>query len=141
MNLLRFRKIAFALAIVLVGCAHSFATSELPNTMEAMLVFHGSAMMLDWLLLWLVAPMLLQGTVLDWSQWALVSCMIGNALGWILYISYVTPSIYNTYMWALAIVQLASLFIPDCTDEDNTSDRSWFDMVRHRNIGGNSNNT
>lgn len=130
------------LAIIIVAMvAHRYLTVSLGNTPIDMLLFHGSAMMTDWLLLWLVAPVLLQGRLLDWSQWLLVAFMIGNALGWILYMSYVTPSVYNTYMWVLTVAQWACLFIPDRTDEANTSDRSWFDMVCHRNIGGNSNNT
>lgn len=128
---------------IIIGsmAAHHFLTESLDNTPVGMLLFHGSAMMTDWLLLWLVAPFILQGRLLDWSQWFLVAFMVGNALGWILYMSYAPPSIYNVFMWVLTVAQWACFFIPDRTDEDNTSDRSWFDMVRHRHIGGSGNNT
>lgn len=139
MNTWRARSLMLAI-IVGVMAIHRLLTSDLDNTPGGMLLFHGSAMMADWLMLWLVAPVLLQGRVLDWSQWFLVAFMAGNALGWILYMSYAPPSIYNTYMWVLTVAQWACLFIPD-PDEDNTSDRSWFDMVRHRYSGGDSNNT
>lgn len=128
---------------VIIGSmvAHHLLTASLDNTPTGMLLFHGSALMTDWLLLWLVAPLLLQGRLLDLSQWFLVAFMVGNALGWILYMSYAPPSIYNVFMWVLTVAQWACFFIPDRTDEDNTSYRSWFDMVRHRNIGGSGNNT
>jgi len=111
------------------------------NTPTGMLLFHGTAMLADWLLLWLVAPLLLQGRLLDWSQWFLVAFMFGNAIGWLLYMSYAPPSIYNTYMWVLTVAQWACFFIPDRTDEDNTTDRPRVDMVRHRHIGSGRNNT
>lgn len=127
--------------VVGVMLIHRQLTGSLENTPVGMLMFHGSAMLVDWLLLWLVAPILLQGRLLDWSQWFLVAFMIGNALGWILYMSYAPPSIYNTYMWVLTVAQWACLFIPDRTDEDNSTDRPRVDMVHHRHIGSGRNNT
>lgn len=126
--------------IVGVMIVHRMLTDGVENTPVGMLVYHGSAMLADWLLLWLVAPILLQGRLLDWSQWFLVAFMVGNALGWILYMSYAPPSIYNTYMWVLTVAQWACFFIPDRTDEDNTSDRPWLSMVFHRHTGGSGNN-
>lgn len=119
---------------------HWHLTSSLDNNPVDMLLFHGSAMMTDWLLLWLVAPFLLQGRLLDMTQWILVASMVFNAIGWLLYMRYAPPSIYNISMWVLTAAQWICFFIPDRTDEDNTSDRSWFDMVRHRYIGGSGNN-
>ncbi len=126
--------------IIGVMVIHRVMTSDVENTPAGMLVYHGSAMLCDWLLLWLVAPYILQGRLLDWSQWFLVAFMTGNLAGWLLYMSYAPPSIYNTYMWVLTAAQWACFFIPDRTDEDNTSDRSWLSMVFDRHTGGSGNN-
>lgn len=140
MNSWRARGLMLAI-IVGVMVIHRLFTGSVENTPTGMLLFHGSAMLCDWLLLWLVAPMILQGRLLDWSQWFLVAFMVGNAAGWLLYMSYAPPSIYNAYMWVLTVAQWACFFIPDRTDEDNTTDRPRVDMVRHRHIGSGRNHS
>ena len=129
--------------VIIIGVmiAHKVLAQDVENTPVGMLLYHGSAMLCDWLMLWLVAPKLLQGRLLDWSQWFLVAFMVGNLAGWLLYMSYAPPSIYDTYMWVLTVAQWACFFIPDRTDEDNSTDRPRVDMVRHRYFGGSRNYT
>lgn len=127
--------------IISIMVAHRLLTDPLANTPGNMLLFHGSAFLLDWLLLWLVAPVLLHGRLLDHSQWLLAAFMAGNAIGWLLYMGYAPPSIYNAYMWVLTAAQWIRLLIPDRTDEDNPADRSWLNMVHHRIAGGSGNHS
>ena len=140
MNSWRARGLMLAI-IVGVMIAHKVLTESVENTPTGMLLYHGSAMLCDWLLLWLVAPKLLQGRLLDWSQWFLVAFMTVNLAGWLLYMSYAPPSIYDTYMWVLTVAEWVCFFIPDRTDEDNSTDRPRVDMVRHRYFGGSRNYT
>ena len=112
---------------------HAAATESLPNTPEAMLMFHGSAALLDWLLL-CIAPKLLSGRLCDHTQWLLLTSICGNSAGWILYMRYAPPSYYNSFMWWLTAAQWVRLFIPDRHDADHL----WSALVRHfdRSISG-----
>ena len=114
--------------IVAVMLLHQFATDQLPNTPIAMLVFHGSAALSDLLLLQ-VTPMILIGRLCVNSQCLLLASIMGNFAGWLLYMSYAPPSIYNNYMLAITVAQVSRLFIRDRTDADNT----WINMVPDRN--------
>lgn len=110
---------------------HGAATAPLPNTPAAMLLFHGSAALFDWLLL-LIAPRLLSGRMLDHTQWLLWASIGGNAAGWWLYMGYAAPSYYNVFMWWLTIAQWCRLAIPD-----RHADTPGFDLVPHRDrLGG-----
>jgi len=112
---------------------HAVSAGSLPNTPVAMLLFHGSAALLDWLLL-CASSGLLSGRLCEHTQWLLLISICGNFAGWILYMSYAPPSYYNWFMWWLTVAQLVRLFIPD-----RHADYPGLDLVsdRHRIGGGN----
>ena len=117
-------RLGMGLLIAVFMAIHDSATETLPNTPEAMLLFHGSAALLDWLLLW-IAPRLLSGPLCDRTQWLLLYSIVGNATGWALYMSYASPIYYNVSMWALTIVQFGVLIMPTRHDDNN----SWINLV------------
>jgi hypothetical protein len=125
----------FCMWVLIYGISmlHGGVTGSLPNTPEAMLVYHGSAALLDWLLLCL-APRLLSGQLCDHIQWLCFASACANFAGWILYMGYASPSYYNAAIWGLGIAQSVRLFIPDRHDTDYLGR----DLVpnRHRIHGG-----
>lgn len=130
MNLLRFR-ILFALVIWLAWYVHSMVSNSLPNTPEAMLVFHGSAATVDLFLLYSV-PRLLEGKLCDDTQTLCLVSIVGNALGWALYLAYIPPVFFDTFMWGLGYVQLARLFMVDNHDANTLG----CDLVRRPRLVG-----
>jgi hypothetical protein len=137
MNSWRARCLAAAI-MLLVMYGHAWATETLPNTPAGMLMFHGSAALLDWLLL-CIAPMLLSGRLCNHTQWLCFASICGNFGGWILYMCYAPPNYYDCFMWWLTVAQLVMLFIPDRADEDTTTNHPWFDMVHHSDTVGGGN--
>jgi len=111
MNLLRFR-VLFALIGWLAWYVHMYVTATLPNTPEGMLLFHGSAAAVDLFLVY-SAPRLLEGKLCDDIQTLCLVSIVGNALGWALYLAYLPPVFYDTFMGMLCYVQLARLFMVD----------------------------
>lgn len=96
-----------------------------------MLVFHGTAATIDLFLLY-SAPRLLEGKLCDDIQTLCLVSIVGNALGWMLYLAYLPPVFFNTFMWGLGYVQLARLFMVDRHD-DNTL---GCDLVRRSDLMG-----
>jgi hypothetical protein len=60
------------------------------------------------------------------SQKLLLASIVGNAVGWLLYMAYAPPVFYNVYMVALTYAQLMRLIYPDCHADPTRSD-----LVRH----------
>lgn len=130
MNSLRSRGSA-ALLILLAMYGHGWATAELPNTPAGMLMFHGSAALIDLLMLY-ATPAVLHGRLCTDTQRLLLASIVGNFAGWLLYIAYVSPVFYNGVMWVLTYVQLLRLFIPD-----RHADPLGLDLVCHSDhLGG-----
>jgi len=120
------------LLITVFMILHGHATGSLPNSPAGMLVFHGSAALLDWLLL-MVSPALLCRRLCGDMQWLFLASIVGNAGGWILYMIYAPPSLYNVFMWGLTVAQWLRLVIPDRHDANS----SWLAVVLHRDrVGG-----
>lgn len=133
MNSWRSRAVAAAF-VLLTTYAHGWATRLLPNMPVDMLLFHGSAALVDLLLLYL-APAVIKGRLCVDSQKLLLASIVGNAAGWLLYMAYVSPIFYNTYMVGLTYAQLLRLFIPD-----RHADPARSDLVRHPDcLGGGRN--
>ena len=65
---------------------------------------------MDLLLLYL-APTMIFGQLCDDIQTLCFVSIIVNFSGWLLYLAYAPPSIYNFLMWSLSYVQLARLFV------------------------------
>jgi hypothetical protein len=130
MNLLRFRVI-FALVLGLAIYIHGEATASLPNTDAGMLLFHGSAATVDFFLLYSV-PRLLESQLCDDMQTLCLVSIVGNALGWALYMAEFPPVFYNTFMWGLSYVQWARLFMVDRHDANAVG----CDLVRRPHLLG-----
>ena len=111
MNSWRARCVAASLMLLAIY-GHGWATHQLPNTPADMLLFHGSAALVDLLMLY-AAPAVLSGRLCVDSQKLLLASIVGNAAGWLLYMAYAPPVIYNTYMVAVTYAQLMRLIIPD----------------------------
>lgn len=130
MNSWRARCVAASM-MLLAMYGHGLATDQLPNTPIDMLLFHGSAALLDLFLLH-TAPAVLRGRLCTDSQKLLLASIVGNFAGWLLYMAYVSPVIYNTFMAALTYVQLLRLVIPD-----RYADPLGLDLVCHPDhLGG-----
>jgi hypothetical protein len=126
----RARVVAAAL-MLLAMYGHGRATVDLPNTPAGMLMFHGSAALVDLFLLY-AAPTVLNGSLCADTQKLLLASIVGNFAGWLLYIAYVSPVFYDGYMWALTYAQLIRLFVPD-----RHADPLGLDLVCHPDhLGG-----
>lgn len=97
---------------------HGYSTGSLPNTPLGMLVFHGSAAVVDMFLLY-CAPRLLAGRVCRDFEALCIASMVVNFSGWIAYLAYAPPIFYNVAAWGLSYVQWARLFLVDRHDADH----------------------
>jgi hypothetical protein len=130
MNSWRARCLAGA-SILLGMYGHAWATEHLPNTPAGMLMFHGSAALIDLFFLH-AAPAALRGRLCVDAQRLLLASIVGNFAGWLLYVAYVSPIFYDTVIWALTYLQLLRLFIPD-----RHADPFGLDLVCHPDhLGG-----
>ncbi len=103
------------LVMVLVMSAHSIATVGVANSPAYMLVFHGSAALLDWILAFIV-PAYLSGRRCEIVQWLMIGSILGNFAGWILYMNHFPPVYFNALMWTLTVVQCVFILAPDLRD-------------------------
>lgn len=124
MNAWRSRLLA-GLLILLAMRLHAVALADVANTPGGMLLYHGSAAVVDLLLL-ISAPWLLSGRLCDDMQAMNLASIIANFAGWIAYLAYTPPVFYDTFMQGLTYVQFIRLFIVD----RHVADRLGFDLVR-----------
>lgn len=110
-------RVAFGLLLWCVMQLHAYSTGSLSNTPVGMTVFHGSAALLDLLLLY-CAPAVISGRLCDDIQNLCLFSIAGNALGWLAYLAYVPPIFYDSAMWVLSIVQWGRLLFVDTGDAD-----------------------
>lgn len=94
---------------------HELSTADLPNSPAGMLMFHGSAALVDLILLYAV-PALTNDRLCDDMQALCLASMVVNFVGWILYMAYAPPIFYNVVSWSLAYVQWLRLFMVDRDD-------------------------
>lgn len=121
------------LVIALFVFAHGILTISLQNTPVSMLVFHGSAALIDWMLA-LVTPFFLSGYRCKLVQWTMIGSIVGNFAGWLLYMHHVSPVYFNTTMWILTVVQCVCILGPDLRD---AAIRNSLVSVAHRFSGSN----
>lgn len=114
-----------ATMMLLAMYGHAWATETLPNSPVGMLMFHGSAALVDLFMLY-AAPIVLKGRLCVDSQKLLLASIVGNAAGWLLYMAYTSPIYYNLYMAAVTYAQLIRLIIPD-----RHADSTGSTLVRH----------
>lgn len=108
--------------------AHGIFTGPLPNTDFGMLVFHGTAALVDLLLL-TCAPRFIDGRLCDDIQALCLASIVGNALGWAMYLANAPPDIFNTLMWGLSYVQWGRLLIVDDADDVDIAGRMGVHLV------------
>lgn len=94
---------------------HEYATADMPNSPVSMLLFHGSASMVDLVLLYAV-PAIIAGRLCDDMQALCLASIVVNFIGWLLYMAYASPIFYNVISWSLAYVQWLRLFMADGND-------------------------
>lgn len=109
---------------------HEFSTSDLPNLPVGMLVFHGSAALVDLILLYAVPALLAERLCDDMQTLCLVSIVV-NFVGWIAYMAYAPPIFYNVISWSLAYVQWGRLLLVDSDDVNHLG----FHLVRGSDNG------
>ncbi len=110
-------RIATGVLFYAVMMMHELSTSSLPNTPAGMLMFHGSAALVDLILLCAV-PVLLTGRLCDDLETLCLVSMVVNFLGFLAYLAYAPPAFFNWFMWGLAYVQWGRLLLVDGDDAD-----------------------
>jgi hypothetical protein len=117
-------RLLFAVALWLANVIHRDLVADVSNTPVGMLAYHGLAALFDMLLL-ICAPLMLSGRLCDDLQALCLASMVINFLGWIAYLAYAPPSLYNWMIWSCGYVQWARLLYVDRHD----ADRLGFDLV------------
>lgn len=107
----------FALALWLANTAHRDLVADVSNTPLGMFAYHGSAALFDLALL-MCAPLLLSGRLCDDLQALCLASIVINFLGWIAYLAYAPPSLYNWMIWCCSYVQWVRLLFMDRHDAD-----------------------
>lgn len=118
-------RLLVGLVMLLAMRLHAVALADIPNTPAGMLLYHGSAATVDFILLF-SAPWLLSGRLCDDVQALNLASIIANFAGWIAYLAYAPPVFYDTFMQGLTYVQFIRLFILD----RHGADRLGLDLVR-----------
>jgi hypothetical protein len=109
---------------------HELSTADLPNSSVGMLMFHGSAALVDLILLYAV-PALTKDRLCDDMQALCLASIVVNFVGWILYMAYAPPIFYNVLSWSLAYAQWLRLFMVDSNDAHHLG----FHLVRGADHG------
>ena len=96
---------------------HAYCLEDIENTPMGMLIFHGSAGLVDLLLLYCV-PVFLSGKLCSDVEMLCMTSIAVNFAGWLLYLAYAPPVIYNTLEIGLTYIQWGRLLV---TDENNAN--------------------
>lgn len=100
------------LAFLLAIDVHQYCTADLPNTPGGMLLFHGSAAAVDLLLLFAV-PRFVSGRLCDDMESLCLASILVNFVGFLAYMAYAPPTVYNVLSWSLSYVQWGRLLLVD----------------------------
>lgn len=122
-------RLGFGLLILAAMSVHSSSLAGVTNSPLGMLAFHGSAALVDFALL-LAAPYWIAGRLCDDTEILLLLSIVGNAVGWGLYMAYAPPVFYDVFMWGLSIAQWLRLLYVD----DHDSSSIGHGMVRGDNL-------
>ena len=108
----------FALAVFITALyMHAYCMGDVENTPMGMLTFHGSSGLVDLFLIYAI-PFLLKGKLCDDIQILCLFDIALNFVGWLLYLAYAPPVIYDTLSWTLTYIQWGRLLV---TDENNAN--------------------
>jgi hypothetical protein len=111
MNDWRFRVVVAAMLYVLADI-HDQATIDWPNNSWWMLLYHGSAATLEFLI-FLSLPWLLKGKLLHQMQTLSVACICVNFCGFFIYQAKAPPFLNDFLIGVLGYVQYGKLFMGD----------------------------
>ena len=112
------QKRLFALAVFITALyLHAYCMGGVENTPMGMLTFHGSAGLVDLFLIYAI-PFLLKEKLCDDIQKLCLFDIALNFGGWLLYMAYAPPVIYDTLSWTLTFIQWGRLLV---TDENNAN--------------------
>jgi hypothetical protein len=95
---------------MIIQTAHAEFSSNFENTPVGMLFYYLSASFCD-LVIVILSRLFLRDELLLDIQLLNLASIIANGIGWLLYLSYVPPYIYNTFVAALVILQWAALLL------------------------------
>lgn len=123
-------RIAVTVVIYLLQAAHQHATASVENTPLGMLLYHGSATLADFAII-AVASYCLKGKISFHLQCLNLCAMAVNAIGWIAYLAYLPPDLYDISIAGLGYVQFLRIIWIGSDDLDNP----WTRMVRDNNPG------
>lgn len=118
------------LAIWLAASAHQKICADVANTPEGMFLYHGAAALFDFATL-VVSAYTLKGRLSDDLQALCFASMVINCIGWILYLAWIMPSVYNSAVLGVGSVQYIRLLLGDLYDDHSL--RS--DLVFRRDHG------
>jgi len=105
---------------------HGQLTASLPNSVEGMLIFHGSAALLDWMLVRCCSNFV-SGTLCEDMENLCWLSMLANLFGWVAYCKYVDGMYYNVFMTGHSVVQAIRLLL---VDGDNAANSNRAGLVR-----------
>ena len=105
-------RLIICLALWFSGVAHLNLVGQVENTPEGMLIYHGSAALVDLLLLVCMSSALKGRLVDDMEILCLVS-IVTNSVGWILYMAYSSPIVYNNILLGVSCAQYLRLLLGD----------------------------
>lgn len=105
-------RVVVACVFIVASQVYEHVTASIPNTDLGMLLYHGSAATVEWVL-FLSLPWLLTGKLLYDMQDLSIVCMGINALGWALYMAEQPPLMNDSLIGVLAYVQLWRLLMGD----------------------------
>ena len=111
-------RISLLIIFAIAAWIHTQVTLSLPNTPEAMIVYHGSAGAVDWFLLY-SAPRLISGRLCDDIQASCIASIIINFAGFCAYMAYAPPDIYNYLIAGVSYVQYLRLLYVGRYDADH----------------------
>jgi hypothetical protein len=96
------------LAIGAAAMLHSQLFGAVENSPLGMLMYHGGAALFDFATL-IISAHALRGHLSDDMQQLCLASMVANFLGWILYLAYLPPNLYDVAIVTLNYVQMAWL--------------------------------
>ncbi len=104
-------QIRLVVLVLFTSCAlaHKLLLLDIPNTPFGMFLYHGSAVVIDLMLLLCVSVLLRHELSFD-MQVLCVFSMVANFAGWIAYSLYVSPTYYDATIWTLDVLQFIRLF-------------------------------
>lgn len=112
----------FLLAMGLLQVVHHHLFSDLPNTDEGMLVYHGTAALADMYLIY-IASELLSGELSFQIQCLNLASIVANAAGYFAYTQYVSHWLYDISILGVSLVLVTKLLWIPRDDAYHLGDR------------------